>query len=78
MRETSTKDEQRWWARFKRCVQAMPTTMEVLVGAHGDLSAAERGASDAEFDRCGRVDNVPNLDLVGFDPKGIENNGSSL
>lgn len=75
---TATAEERRWWTRFKRCIQAMPPTMEVLVGAHGDLSAAERGASDATFEERGNVDNVPNIDLLGFDPKGIENNESSL
>ena len=78
MRDIATEAERKWWKRFKACIAAMPPTMEVLVGAHGDFGAAERGSSDATFEKRGDVDNVQTLDLLSFHPKGIENNGSSL
>jgi len=74
----ATPREKRWWKRFRRCLNEMPQSMEVLVGAHGQICAAGRGASDEEFKRKGDVDNVPRIDLPSWSGKGVENNGSSL
>lgn len=73
-----SNDEIRWWRRFRKCMADMPNTMEILVSAHGQISAAERGASLQYFNTHGDVDNVPLKNLPSFKPEGVENNGSSL
>ena len=75
---TPTKEERLWWARFHRVLKDMPETLEVLISAHGQVSAAKRGASSAYFDEHTNVDNVPTLPLPIVRVEGIENNGSSL
>lgn len=76
--DSPTKEESSWWKRFSKIMDAMPPSMEILVGGYGGISAAIRGASKAEFERAGDVDNVPTILLPSIYPKGVENNGSSI
>jgi len=48
-----TAQEEQWWRIFSQCVKDMPSTMEVHVSAHGDLSAAPQGAYMASMDAGG-------------------------
>jgi len=70
--------EEKWWNRFRKTLDEMPESMEILVDAFGAISAAKRGSSNAFFDKKGHIDNVPTLDLDRWHGKGVENNGSSL
>lgn len=71
------KEELKWWRRLKRVLDDMPETIEILVGARGQISPAARGASLEYFNQNEDVDNVPTYNDFWFG-KGVENNGSSL
>lgn len=75
-RREPTPAEAAWWRRLTWCLREMPATMEVLVGARGDMVAAARGRFDATFRTLGNADNVPTLDLPN--PAGVKNNEGSL
>lgn len=56
---TSADDRERaWWKKFRAVVKEMPSTMEVLVSATGQLSAADRGALMHAFKERGDGDQV--------------------
>ena len=52
--------EERWWRRFKLCVQAMPNTLEVVVGSYGSVDLVRRGAFKMVLDRDGDADAIGN------------------
>lgn len=75
----TTNKEQAWWRRFRKCLNDMPDSLEILVSAAGAISAAERRACKKYFDEHGDVDNVPvHCELSSWSGKGVENNASSL
>ena len=46
-------NENRWWRRFEKCVQAMPNTLEVVVGSYGAIDLVRRGTFKMVLDRDG-------------------------
>jgi len=74
-----TSSEIRWWRRFAAVVKSMPKTIEVLVSAQDTLTATERGAEKAYFEKHGDLDNVPTFcELKPIDKSNIICNDSSF
>lgn len=74
-----TAKHKTWWREFTVKLNNMPKDLEILVGAHGQMSVAERGASRAYFEKHGHVDNVPRIsELPEWHGDGVEDNSSSL
>ncbi len=77
---TSASDRERaWWKKFRAVVKDMPSTMEVLVSATGQLSATDRGALRKAFEARGDGDNVTTFfDCTPLEDCGFKDHSGSL
>ncbi len=73
------KKEIIWWNKFRCVLNEMPESLEVLVGAYGEITLANRGATRARFESTGHADNIPTIaEAATWFGVGVENNGTSL
>lgn len=73
-----TDREKRWWSSLRRLLKAMPDTIEILIGAQGQVGAAPRGETLRTLNKTGNADNVPRLLLPDIIVSGVVENGGSL